>query len=427
MLPRSHTGLQVVLMNLTAALRRLLPQDAESRAARGRFAQFAGLEFLFWFATANTNYLTVFLQNMGFSASRVGVVTAACSSVGIVSTLFWGTFSDRIRSVRKSFLLCTAGGALFWALVPSLAPVMVGSLSMSLVAILLSMFFRAPSGALLDNWLVVTANREGLNYGSIRSFGSFSFAIMGIGLSFLLGRIGVSSSFVIYGIVCLPLLALTFFVRGDAQKSKALTWRELRVGRLLRDYRYVTFLAFAVLMQMPINTMFGFLSFLIDAVHGDRSQLGMIHGYKALLEIPMLLLMAPLLRRKVSFPKMAMGAAVFFALEAFLFGMAHTFWQLVAISTLHGLGGGLLIAAASNYIYTLAPDELKASAQTIYVSAVTVAGIVGNLLGGVLIDRIGVQTFALWVSAAVLVAVGYYAVAQWVGRRNHDVPSPQQL
>jgi MFS transporter, PPP family, 3-phenylpropionic acid transporter len=374
---------QVGQMKLIKRMETRSPQDAGAWNFKVRYLQFAGLEFLFWFAMCAGNFLPVFLQDeMGYNATMVGVVTAVCSSIGIMATLFWGTLSDRIHSVRKVFIICMGVGVLLWAMVPLTRPVVIGSFSMCLVFIVAATFFRTPSGALMDNWAVTVANREGMNYGLVRSVGSFSFAIMGIWLGSVLRKMGVDYSFYISALVTIPLIILCLFVKGDAQKAKATPLRELKIGRLL-NYRYVTFLIFTVLLNMPSFIMMTFLTFLIKDVHGDITTVGIIQGYKALWEIPMLLLVRPLMqRRKMPYPVMMVGAGVLYALEAVLFSRATNFTQLVIISSLHGLGGGLFIGSASNYCFTIAPDDLKATAQTIYGAVTTVAMILCSLFGG---------------------------------------------
>ena len=408
----------VVRMNAVGRFSRLFGGDAASREFGKRYLQFSGMEFLFWFAQCAGTYQTVFLQTMGYNATKVGVVTAVCSSIGIFSTLFWGMFSDRIRSIRKVFILCMAVGSFLWLFVPLTAKVMLGPLSLSLLFITVSTFFRAPTGPLIDNWAVSVANTEGMNYGLIRSAGSVSFAVMGISLGFILRKTGVNLSFYLYALLTVPLVLLCFFVKGDTQRMRPIPMRELHVERLLKNYRFITFLIFIILMNMPSTTMFSFLSFLVRGVHGDINMVGIIQGYKALLEVPMLILARPLARRNVPYPALLICTACLFSLEAFLYAHAVNFTQLVMISTLHGLGGGLFIASASNYIFQLAPDGLKATAQTIFGAVNTVGAIIGSLIGGALMDAIGVQNFILYLSFVMLFAAVFYAATLLFGRRR---------
>ncbi|MFQ7747414.1 MAG: MFS transporter, partial [Eubacteriales bacterium] len=79
------------------------------------------------------------------------------------------------------------------------------------------------------------------------------------------------------------------------------------------------------------------------------------------------------------------AAGIFYVLEMTLYSFAGNFAHLFFIITFQGIGGGLFIGVGTNYVYSLAPDHLKATAQTLNGAMNSVAGIVGNLLGGVLI------------------------------------------
>ncbi|MDD3244490.1 MAG: MFS transporter, partial [Eubacteriales bacterium] len=137
----------------------------------------------------------------------------------------------------------------------------------------------------------------------------------------------------------------------------------------------------------------------------------------ALLEIPMLLLLKPL-RKKVPLYWLLIGCTCFYAIECSLYSLAGAFWQIVLISTFHGLGGGLYIASASNYVFTLAPDDLKATAQTLFASVISVSGIIGSLVGGALMDAIGVKAFYMTSAVLCLVSGVLYALSFLLGRKK---------
>lgn len=399
------------------------PWQNEPPEFRAKYLQYSGMEFLFWFSMAAAGYLTVFLQSMGMSATNCSIVNAVCAAVGIVATPFWGTISDKIRSVRVVFLACLLIGSLLWALVPSASSVMVGPVMLSILVVVVANFFRAPIASLMDNWVVQASYRERLNYGSVRSWGSFSFAIMGISLSFILPRFGgdVSSTFYLSLVTAIPLFILCYRVKDDVQKRKAIPLREMHIGRLLENNRFILFLIFVALLQISTSTALNLLPFLVSSVHGDPSKMGLITGYRALLEIPMLLLLKPL-RKKVPLYWMLIGCTVLYAVECSLYSVVDAFWQIVLISTFHGLGGGLYIASASNYVYTLAPDDLKATAQTLFGAVVSVAGIFGNFFGGMLMDAIGVTNFYLTAGVMSFISGVLYASSFFLGKKSRRDP-----
>ena len=120
--------------------------------------QFSGVEFMFWFSTACSGYLTVFLQSRGMSATQVGVVGAVNFTAGIIAAPFWGMISDKMRSMRKVLILCLGVGSMLWAIVPLTAGIAVGPLMLSLLIIPVSSFFRTPANSLVESWVVQMAS-----------------------------------------------------------------------------------------------------------------------------------------------------------------------------------------------------------------------------------------------------------------------------
>ncbi len=388
----------------------------------GGALKFAGVEFSYWFAMSVGNYMTVFLQNLGFPASQVGIVNALNSAVGIFATPFWGMMGDKIRSVRKVFVITLACQMILFLLIPASAEINIFGFSLAMAWIPLVCFFRNPAMSLLDNWVVQSSYSEGFNYGTIRAFGSLSFAIIGIILSFVLPGVGVDCTFYLSPVLLLPvlLLSLTMRDREKTEKRKSLSFKEMQVGSLFKSYRYVTFLVFAFFLCMSTNSCYGFLSYLLEDVGASASQLGLLTGYRALLEVPGLMLMA-VLSKSFSFRKMLIASGVFFAAEVICFGFAENLVQVILFSTFNGLGNGLFIASVLNYIYSVSPQHLKATAQTIYGAVSSLAGILGNIAGGILIDFIGIKGFYISAGMLILFAVSVFLVFNLLGDKLQGV------
>ena len=60
----------------------------------------AALSGIYWFVAAIGCYQTLYLQNIGFTASSLGVLNALCSLIGIAAMSFWGIFSVT-KSMRE--------------------------------------------------------------------------------------------------------------------------------------------------------------------------------------------------------------------------------------------------------------------------------------------------------------------------------------
>ncbi|GHV69102.1 MFS metabolite transporter [Spirochaetia bacterium] len=378
----------------------------------------SSVEFMFWFATAAGNYLTVFLQKQGFVAAQVGFINAVNSFITILATPFWGMMADKIRSIRKVFVFCMGIAIVLWAFIPASSRIQAGPVMLMFLVIPIITFFRNPASSLLDAFVVQRSDLDRVDYGHVRLWGSVSFAIMSIALSAFLPRIGVEISFYLYGLTFIPLLIIMGRMKEPDVPGprKSLSFRQMGFGRLFKNYYLCTFMIFMVFLQIPVNSSLSFVPFLIADVGGDTALFGLFAGYKALLEIPMLLLMRRL-RRKFPLPLVLASACLFFGTEALLYSQADTLIKIFFIQTFHGLGGGLLIGAAANYVYSLAPPGLNSTAQAVYGAAASIAAIIGNLGGGRLIAVIGIRPFYQVIFVVVFCAMAYFILSLLFGIR----------
>ncbi len=77
-----------------------------------------------------------------------------------------------------------------------------------------------------------------------------------------------------------------------------------------------------------------------------------------------------------------------------------------------------MLGSSSNYIYSMAPDHLKATSQSISAAVSSVAGIAGNLVGGILIDALGVSRFYTMVGLMIFMAIAAYSLLYGIPRQR---------
>lgn len=372
-----------------------------------------GVSGIFWFAWAFGCYQTVYLQDVGFTASGLGLLNAISSGVAIASVSFWGMVSDKIGSLRKVLIVVLSGGALFYALVPLIPTGLPFSPLLFLCLLPAINFFRGSMATFTENLLVRNCNELRLNFGMLRSTGSFLFTVGSIIISSLLPVVGVENTFWLCGVLMLPPIIFTFFSRDPNAKPKAQKGesRNLNLGELFHNRSYVVFLVFIFLFYIAATCESSFIPYFMQDVGISSEKYGIILAYRALLEIPFLLLMVRL-RRRFPLRNLVIAAAVLMAMECLgLSLITNSLPVMILVSTFFGLGNGLFIGSSLNYVYELAPDHLKASAQAFYASVSSVAGILGNLAGGVVFDAIGAKPFYLAVTGMYLVSVFLFSLS----------------
>ena len=397
------------------------------------FLKFSGMSITFWFSFCFCSYLTIFLQSIGWDSARVGIINSLNSAVGVFSTPFWGTISDKLRSIKKILIILIIASAVTYFLIPFMDISVLG-ISLLFIMIPFSNFFRVPLSSLIDNWTVRACNKHGMNFGAIRSTGSISFGVIGITLGFVITKInhvtnsnlGTRLTFPMFAVTIFILLAVVMTIQDDLNGSSAkrLKFRDMHFSELFKNYYYMTYLVYAMVIQVPLACVYAFLPYLLSEVNVDSATIGYITGFKAFIEVPMLLLMDRV-RNKVPLYYLLFASGALYMGEALGYSMCTGFWGVLAVSTLQGLAGGLHIAAGSNYVATLAPQNLKATAQTLNGSMVSLAGIIGNLAGGFIIRAMGIRVFYRLAALLILVGLVFYIASFPFGEKVLKQPRPK--
>lgn len=378
-----------------------------------------GANSLFLLACSFSSYQTVYLQEVGFSASQLGLLNALTSGVSIASLAFWGMVSDRIRSLRKVLITVLVGGAVLFALIPAIPTGLPSSPLLLLTLIPVVYFFRGSMSPYAENLLVRNANELRLNYGLLRSVGSFLFTAGGLAITALLPLVGVPSTFWLSGVMMIPVVILTLLAREpNAQPAQSVPKEKLDLSQLFRNKSYVAFLVFGFLFYIAANCEASFFPYFIQGVGVPTDRYVVVLSYRAFLEIPFLLLMVKL-RRRFSLGRLVVAAAVLMAVECVFLGLfANSLMSILLCATFFGLGNGLFIGSSLNYLYELAPSHLKASAQAFFSAVSSVAGILGNLLGGLVFDAMGAKPFYLFVATLYFLSVGVFLLTQRQPRKK---------
>jgi len=382
----------------------LFHKKFSAKSPEAEALKLTGTQSLFWIAYAVGCYQTILLQDNGFSASVIGLINALMSAVAIVGNAVWGVVSDRTGSVRKVNVILMAVGFGGFAIIPLLAG-LPGAVGILMVFIPLLNFFRGPSTVFLDNLTVRNCNGMGLNYGLIRASGSITFAVVSFLVAVYIDSIGVANTFWISALLMILPILLVLSCREPAvvhtQKKK------MPVALLFKERRYVIFLVFTAVFYTAFCFESSFLPYFLEETGIGNTTYGVLLAVRAMMEVPLLLWLGKLLRR-FNKQHLLITVVALMGVDSLLHGLVvDSLPAAVLVSMVFGLGNGLYIGVAPNYIYDLAPDSLKATAQALYGSVTAAAGITGNLLGGLLFDSLGAKPFYL-------VTAGVFAVSMVV-------------
>lgn len=371
--------------------------------ARIHGLQIASTCGLFWFAWSFSCYQSVYLQQNGFTASKMGILNAISALVSIISVAFWGMISDRIGSIKKVLFIVLLFGTGLYACIPFIPTGFAYSTSLFLIFLPIINFFRGSMGTFNENMVVRSCNESHLNYGMIRAGGSFLFTIGSLIISAMLSSfLEVKYTFFIQFALFIPLIVLVTKLKDPVAKRPAKDSKDddapkqkINPMELFKNKRYVVFLIFTFIFYIGAHSEGAFIPFYMAEIGVDSEKYGILLAYRALLEIPFLLLMTRL-SRKFKVQNLLMLGVVLMGVEALLFCVfANSLFTMILSTTFFGLGNGLFIGTSLNYVFELAPNNLKATAQSFFAATASISGILGNLLGGMVFDSIGAKLFYL--------------------------------
>ena len=366
-------------------------------------AQYSAVQGAFWMGFCVTiSFAAVYLQGLGYSNASLGLILAVGNLLG---ALLGPEVSARIdRSERLSawgfvwpWLLIEAAILIVLISVPvkgavtSVAFALYVAFSVSLNSINLKLFVDCVHGG------------QGVDYGVARGIGSASYVLVSLVLGVLVKRFGVRV-LPWAGLTMVALQALTHLIlrRGYAPAAVRGGQSEPR-GRTMLAFlgdnrRFTVLLVGAALIFFGNNTCTNFLINVTRYAGGDEGTLGVLNGFKAAVEIPVMIFFGRIRggRKSVSLLRLSL---LFFALKALSLPLASSVPALFGALVLQAPSFALYTAVIVDYVAETLPFADSAKAQSLIYSMTTVGAVLASLIAGRLYDLLTVPQ-TLWVGAA---------------------------
>ena len=372
---------------------------------------------------ASANFLSVFLQSLGIGAGQIGLITALTNGMNIVSQPFWGAVSDRIRSVRRSFILCIGLSGICALGIPLLAGQGSAALLPMTALLVFLYFFIMPANMLVEMWLVrVNANpRLQISYGSVRIWASIGFALMNLAYVPLLRHLPVRSVYYFYAAfaLCAALAASSVSEGAEVraqQDAPRMRFRDMQFRKIL-TYSVISYLIFEILFQIPFGWSNSYTVYVLNEFGLASTSFGAFTFLSGVFEVPMLLLCKRLIRR-CGLAAMLVASSMLFVAQYALYAFGRGLPVLVVCQAFKGFAYAIYVTCRHQYIYEIAPKGLEGSTQAVVNAAYAGVNILSAALGGYLLQAIGVRSFfALNASIQLLAGLFLLGSRRIAGRR----------
>ncbi|MBE6036479.1 MAG: MFS transporter [Clostridiales bacterium] len=383
-------------------------QSASLKKLAGRFNLHYGIvQSAYWMAYGClVSFAAVLLQAKGFAIGSVGIILALSHVISIVLQPRVAAWIDRNHTIRLNHVIAAiSGAAVLCCLLLFFCEGRVWAAGICFVgAAMLHITNQA-----LVNALGMETVEKGvpINYGLSRSTGSITFAIMFFFMGSLVETLGEDVLIFSFSALGILLVLSVLLYRPPVQKdyrAKALSKNSGNPVEFFRKYpAFGLALVGVVCMHASHAYINNYMIAIAEKCGGSSSVTGISIAIAALTELPVLIIFDRLLK-KWRVDRLLAASAVGYGVRAALVLLASTVPMLYFAQCFHIVGYALFLPSIVHFSRVSVKSEDLVQGQAYGGMAISMAGILGSLTGGFLIDGIGVN--GMLAVAVVLPVIG---------------------
>ena len=375
-------------------------------------ARYSMCQASYWMAVCGINgFASVFLLAKQFTSGEIGVLLAWGNIIAaVLQPLVAGAVDKNGRLGLKEWAILTgmvgASATLGLYLIPGSMAVMAG---FYIIAITSAMVLQP-----LVNAIGVYYMNQGqsLNYGLARAMGSVAYAVLSTLLGILVEQYGedilMLSSMLFY--LVLVLAVGTMKIKKDDGQKKT-EKKDIGIQGFVTKYKRFS----VMLVGLVFLFVFHFFSNsytiqIIENVGGGSKEMGTAVSVAALVELPVMIFFTPLVK-KFGAGKLLKISGVFFVLKAVLTYAAGNVMGVYVAQMCQMLSFAVYAPASVYYANQVMDPEDTVKGQAMMTATFTVGAVVGNYLGGKLIEWSGVKAMLLAGIVSTVIGMGVLFVA----------------
>ncbi|MBU6334098.1 MAG: MFS transporter [Chloroflexi bacterium] len=335
------------------------------------------------------SFAAVFLLDRGFSNAEVGITLTIASALTLLVQPLVAAAADRHAELTLRRLV---GGML--AAVALLAGMLwlTPALLLPTALLYIAIFcLQSLQYALLTSLAIEQINAGvPLNFSAARGFGSLAFAALSLILGFAVDARGAWIIMPIIMALSLSGIALVaafprppYVNRADGIVASGLLAFCRGNARFMA---VITSIALVFFSHVLINT---YTVQIVDAAGGSRTDMGIATALAGLLEFPAMVLFPLLLARLGRASTILKLSGVAVALKTVLTLLATDMTGIYLAQSLQFFAFALFVPASVYYVNHVIADVDKVKGQALMTMAVGVSNMVGNYVGGMLLDLPG--------------------------------------
>ena len=371
------------------------------------------------------SFSSVYLLEHGFLNTQIGILLSVSSILSALIQPVAAAKADQMKklSLRQlcALLMLAMGGCAAGLLLLSNALIQGGLYMLLLILLQLLMPFQYALGMDCVN------NHIPLNFGLARSFGSITYGLASSLCGILATRYGAGILPLL--LLCLSALFLPTLLsfRFSGPVGKTLPHQEVLEPEdhrpFLKKYKTLPPLLLGIILLFTShNILMSFPYQIVQSLGGGSMEMGQLLTVQCMVEIPIMVFFAPLLRRASSRFWVRISSVSFF-LHALLIWLSPNLTVLLAVQIFEMTGYALYAVASVYFVNQLIDLPDRVQGQTYFSMTNTIGLILGSFVGGLLLDYAGVSAL---LSFATLTGAGGMILLLMLLRTNRTQVPVQQ-
>lgn len=356
---------------------------------------------LYWSVIAAcVSFLNVFLTGRGLGTAEIGFLTAVGNGLAAIFQPIVSKVCSRSNKNERDFLVLIS--MLAMTLVIMALERKAGlAMKIEIVAAIALVLVMQPLLNSLGYFYI--ARSVEINYGVSRGIGSITFAVTSFVLG-ILSEINKDLSMVMAAVL-LGALILSLLAQKPISGNNVVTVFEKRMSKQrIQNSKFVIFLLAVGMLFTFYNVTNVYLLQIARRIGGDAKTVGTAFAVAALFEFP-IMFMFNRLKEKFKSRSMLIFSGIFFLLKGILTYIATSPSTLIAIQVTQIFGFALFTPCSVDFINDIMSDEKKLTGQGFLASAITMGGVIGSVVGGVLIESAGVLNTLIVSNIICLIAI----------------------
>ncbi len=374
---------------------------------RFRLCAMMFLQYAIWGAwnPVLSDYL---LNELGFTGTQVGIIYSLLPLATIVAPFIGGQIADRYFASQKviAILQLIGGGLLLFIS-------RITDYNTMMWAMLFYCFLYAPTLALTNSVAFINLKNSEKEFGIVRVWGTIGWIVAGLALMGWRHIAQSKEAFALQGDTLL-LAGIFSIIMGfqafslpktPPKKEGAKPWAFLEAIKMMKDKNFLAFviISFVVATELMFYYVLTAPFLTSDKIGLSSASVPGVMVIAQVAEIFVLAILLPYLITRIGIRNILVLGVLAWPIRYIIFAIGQPSWLVIASLSLHGFCFVFFFAAAFIYVDTVAPRDIRHSAQSL-IMLVTygIGSYIGSLFAGWIRDLFTTEGITSWTSVFIV-------------------------